>query len=203
MKIVIFGAGRTGKNLATALTTNKYSVTIVDVKREVCDQVAAESNATIICGDATDPELLEELELEKADYVFAVTGNEETNFLVSVYAKHVNATSVISSASEPKYSHLMEKLGVEPLIPQLILARELANKVINPTITRMLNPGDSKIEMKEKKVDKGMEGKTVGEISEKNRYVVVSIYHDGKFLFPNQKFVLKEGMKIVTVKHNV
>ena len=178
-------------------------MTIVDVKREVCDQVAAESNATIICGDATDPELLEELELEKADYVFAVTGNEETNFLVSVYAKHVNATSVISSASEPKYSHLMEKLGVEPLIPQLILARELANKVINPTITRMLNPGDSKIEMKEKKVDKGMEGKTVGEISEKNRYVVVSIYHDGKFLFPNQKFVLKEGMKIVTVKHNV
>jgi len=203
MKIVIFGAGRTGRALANALTANKYSVTILEEKREVCDEVAGETNATVICGDATDPELLEELELDKADYVFAVTGNEETNFLVSVYAKHVNATIVISSASEARYSHLMEKLGVEPMIPELTLARELANKVINPTISAMLDPNESKIEMREKKVDKGMEGKTVAEVNEKNKYTIVSVHAEGKFIFPNNKFALKEGMKIVTVKHNV
>jgi trk system potassium uptake protein TrkA len=203
MKIIIFGAGRVGRSLAAALLAKKHKVVVVEHARGVCDEVAAESNADVICGDATDPDLLEELEVDKADYIFAVTGNEETNFLVSVYAKHANAKKVISRASEAKYSNLMERLGVEPIIPEMTLVRELANYVLSPLITTMLDPNESQIEMHERDVGGSMDKKTVEEASEKNDFTIISVFHDDKFLFPSPEFKLKEGMKIVVVKHNV
>jgi trk system potassium uptake protein TrkA len=203
MKIIIFGAGRVGRTLAAALLAKKHKVTVVDHKRDVCDEVAAESDANVICGDATDPDLLEELEVDKVDYIFAVTGNEETNFLVSVYAKHNNARKVISRASEAKYSNLMERLGVEPIIPEMTLVRELTNFVLSPLITAMLDPNESQIEMHERDVSGGMDKKTVEEVSDKNDFTIISVFDDGKFLFPSADFELKEGMKIVVVKHKV
>lgn len=184
------------------LEGKKHKIVIVDESREVCDNVAGETNCEVICHDVSDPELLGELKLDKADFVFAVTGSEETNFLVSVYAKHMNARRVISRASEARYSHLMQKLGVIPLIPEVTLARELANAVLNPLISLMLDPSYSNVEMFEKEVAGPIKDKTVKEVNEKNRFAVVSVIVDGKFLPPNPDYMLKEGMTIVVVKHN-
>ena len=202
MKVIVFGGGKVGRALLMSLG-KKHKITIVDREREICDMIAGESNANVICGDATDPDLLEELKIGEADYIFAVTGSEETNFLVSVYAKHVNAKKVISRASDMKYSSLMERLGVQPLVPETTLARELANMVQNPLISTMLDPSDSNIEMLEKEVNGGMKDKTVEQVQEKNDFTIISVYDQGKFLFPSSDFKLKEGMKIVVVKHNV
>ncbi|MCI0503397.1 TrkA family potassium uptake protein [Candidatus Micrarchaeota archaeon] len=203
MNIVIFGAGRVGRALNRILEGKRFKVTIVDENRAVCDEVAGETNAAVICGDVSDPKLLEELKLDKTDFVFAVTGSEETNFLVSVYARHMNARRVISRASEARYSRLMEKLGVIPLIPETTLARELANAVLNPMISMMLDPSYSNVEMFEKEVAGPLVDKTVKEANEKNDFAVISIIMEGKFVEPKPDFVLKEGMTLVVVKHNV
>jgi trk system potassium uptake protein TrkA len=202
MKVVVFGGGKVGRALLRSLG-KKHKTTIVDENRETCDLIAAESSANVICGDATDPDLLEELKIGESDYVFAVTGSEETNFLVAVYAKHMNSKKVISRVSEMKYSNLMERLGVEALVPEMTLARELANMVQNPLISLMLDPSDSNIEMIEKDVHGSMAEKTVQKVEDKNKFTIISVYQEGKFLFPSNDFVLKEGMKIVVVKHNV
>lgn len=203
MKVLVFGAGRVGTALVRILEENHHKVTIVDEDREVCDELAGESNSNIICGDAADPQLLDELKLDKVDYIFAVTGNEETNFLVAVYAKHVNAKKVISRASEIKYSSLMERLGVTPLVPEQTLARELGNMVLSPLISLMLDPSYSHIELLEKEVSTGLHSKTVEQVSEKNNFTIIAVYDNEEFLFPSLDFVLKKGMKIVFVKHNV
>ena len=90
MMMIIFGSGRVGRALLRTLEGKKHRITVVDQDRETCDETAAETNANVVCGDATDPELLEEIKIGEADYVFAVTGSQETNFLVSAYAKNVN-----------------------------------------------------------------------------------------------------------------
>ncbi len=199
---MIFGAGRVGRALLKILEGKKHKIVIIDENRAVCDVVAGETNSEVICHDVSDPEMLGELKLDKADFVFAVTGSEETNFLVSVYAKHMSAKRVISRASEARYSNLMEKLGVIPLIPETTLARELANAVLNPLISLMLDPSYSNVQMFEKEVSGPLKDKTVKETNEKNNFAVVSVIKDGRFLPPDPDYVLKEGMTIVVVKHN-
>ncbi|MBU0591807.1 TrkA family potassium uptake protein [Candidatus Micrarchaeota archaeon] len=203
MKIVIFGAGKVGRALIKTLEGRKHDIVVVDNNREICDNVASKSNVNVVCGDVADPDLLEELKVGNADYVFAVTGSEETNFLVSVYAKNVNAKRVISRATEMKYSHLMERLGVHPLVPEQTLARELGNMVLSPLISQMLDPAESSIEMLEEEVEGWMKEKTVEQVSQKHNFTIISVYDNGKFLFPSLDFVLRKGMRLIIVKHNI
>ncbi len=201
MKILIFGAGRVGTNLAMLLD-KKHQIVLVDEDKEKCDRVASESDIHVICGDATNPELLDELKLGEADFIFAVTGNEEANFLVSLYAKNAKAKKVVCRASEPKYSKLMERLEVEPLLPEWTLARELASMVMHPVITLLLDPRFSQIEMIEKEVGGGLDNKTVQEASDKEKATIAAIYDGEKFQPAAPDFQLKKGMKVVVVKHN-
>ena len=115
----------------------------------------------------------------------------------------MSAKKVISRASEMKYSSLMERLGVEPLVPEVTLARELSNMIQNPLISTMLDPTDSNIEMVEKEVNGAMKNKTVVQAEDKGDFTIISVYQDGKFIFPSNDFKLAEGMRIVVVKHNV
>lgn len=200
MRIIVLGGGRVGKALLRILKGTKHKVVVVDLDRETCDEIAGEFDFEVVCCDATDPEKLEELRLGGADYLFAVTGHEETNFLVSVYAKQAGAKKVISRASEAKYSMMMERLGVEPLIPELTLARELANMVLSPLVYKMLDPRYSRVEIVEKEVDGGLKGKTVSEASKK--LSIVSIFRDDAFMQPKPETVLEEGMRLIVVRHN-
>ena len=201
MKILIFGAGRVGTNLATFLE-KKHDVTIVDLDKEVCDRLASESDLKVIHGDTTDPALLDELKLGEADFIFAVTGHEEANFLIALYAKQAKCKRVICRASEPKYSKLMQRLDVEPLLPEWTLARELASMVMHPVITLLLDPRFSQIELLEKNVPGNMEGKTVAEVAKKENAAIAAVY-DGEMFHPAEPDLeLKKNMKIVYVKHN-
>ena len=200
-KIVIFGAGRTGSALLRILEkSGNNKITIVEEKKEICDELAAESKELIVHGDAADPELLDELKLNEADYVFAVTGNEETNFLTSIYAKQEGTVKVISKVTEAKHSFLLERLKIETIIAEYTLAKELANRVTSPVIYKMLNPLESDVEMFEKTVDSKMDGKKVGKINKDNKYEIIALFDEGKFIVAKPENVLKEGMKIVIIR---
>lgn len=201
MRILIFGAGRVGTNLATFLE-KKHDVVILDQSKGVCDSLASETDMHVICGDTTDPKLLDELKLGDADFVFAVTGHEEANVLVSLYAKHAKAKRVVCRASEPKYSKLMERLGVEPLLPEYTLARELANMVMHPVISLLLDPRFSQIEMVEKDVSGGMGKKTVADVSKSGKFTIAAVFDGENFQPAEPSYVLEKGMKIVVVRHN-
>ena len=199
-KVVIFGAGRVGTALLKLLEERKHKITVVEENKELCDELAEESSAMVIRGDATDPNLLDELKLNEMDYVFAVTGNEETNFLASAYAKHAGATRVISRVTSAKHSKLLERLGVESVVSEFTLAAELANRVSSPIIHRLLNPLESKIELIEKEVDRWSKGKTVAELDKDKNLTVAALFKENHFIIPNPDVVLEEGMKIVLIR---
>ncbi len=199
-KIVIFGAGRTGSALLRILVKGKNDITVIEEKKEICDELAAESNAVVVHGDATDPKVLDELKLKDADYVFAVTGNEETNFLASIYAKQEGAKKVVSKVSEAKHSFLLERLAIETVIAEYTLAKELANRVVSPTIHKMLNPLESNVEIYEKVVDKGMDGKKISKINKEKKFNIIATFVDGMFWVAEPEQILKEGTRVVIIR---
>ncbi|MFA5412672.1 MAG: TrkA family potassium uptake protein [Candidatus Micrarchaeia archaeon] len=200
MKAVIFGAGRVGRALLNILERQRHAITVVEENKDICEEIAAESNATVINGDATTPELLDDIKVGTMDHVFAVTGNEETNFLAAVYSKQAGARNVISRVSEAKHSLLLQRLGVETVISEFTLARDLANRVSSPTIFKLLNPIESNVELAEKGVDGGMAGKMVADVNRHQKYNIVAIFHEGKFRVPGADALLEEGMKLIIIR---
>lgn len=198
MRIIIFGAGRVGMNLLKLLEPAHLDVVIVDSNRERCEHIASEYNAVVVCGDCTDPEILEDLKLQATDYVFAITGEEGTNFLTSMYAKNAGAKHVIARCSSMKHSFLMEKLGIGVMVPEITLAQELSNRVLNPTIFKMLSPEEGNVDLFEVPIPDSVKGKRVGDIFKEEDVLLLALYDGKEFILPHDNDQI-EGKKAVIV----
>ena len=77
MYIIIMGGGRVGLNLANLLIEDGHDITLIESDESSCSEVAAELDALVICGNGTSSELLEETNIEDADFFIATTGNDE------------------------------------------------------------------------------------------------------------------------------
>ena len=185
MRIVIFGVGRVGMNLIRLLKPAHAEIVLVDTDRDKCENLASEHNAVIVCGDCTDPDILEDLRLNQADYVFSITGEEETNFLTSLYAKQAGARHVIARCDSMKHSFVMEKLGVEALVPETTLAQELANRVLNPTIFKMLSPEEANLDLYEVSIPDNVRGRKVGDVFKQKDVTLLALYDGEKFTLPH------------------
>lgn len=63
-------------------------VTIIEKNRERCEVLSEHlQDATIICGDGSDQELLKEENLENMESFVACTDMDEENIILSLYAK--------------------------------------------------------------------------------------------------------------------
>lgn len=81
MKIVIIGAGKTGLSVAKFLSRNENSITIIDQDKKLLSRVTEKLDVRTICGAATDPDILEQAQVQECDVLIAVTGSDEMNIL--------------------------------------------------------------------------------------------------------------------------
>ena len=80
-RVIIIGAGRSGRFLAPMLDKEGIKVKIFDKDRERCRQVAELlDNGLAICGDGTDIDLLEQEGIADADVVICLTDDDRLAF---------------------------------------------------------------------------------------------------------------------------
>lgn len=125
--IVIVGAGETGMNLAVALDQKRLNVKIIDEDGERCKQLATSlKRVVIIRGDGTDRDLLREENVGEADLVVAVTGDEESNILISLLAKGMGTRRTITRVSKLSYIPVVSDIGLDTVInPRMAAVRAI------------------------------------------------------------------------------
>ena len=117
MKAIIIGGGKIGYHLLKTLSGSRYEVTLVERKRDVCEKIAGEVEADIICGDGTDLEILKEAGIEEANVIAAVTGTDEENLVICQIAKiNFDIARTITRVNNPKNIEMFKKLGVDKIV---------------------------------------------------------------------------------------
>ena len=88
MKMIIIGGGQVGSYLASLMLANGNEVTIVDSRVSKTELVTEENpGARVVLGNGSDPVVLEDAGIREVDVIAAVTGEDETNLVVSTLAK--------------------------------------------------------------------------------------------------------------------
>ena len=67
-------------------------------------------------GDALDKDVLEEANIAKADFTFAVTGSDEINTLSAILAKKYGCHSSAALLGENRYSPFISSLGIDAVV---------------------------------------------------------------------------------------
>lgn len=133
MRIVIIGAGNAGSQLALRLCEEKHSVIMVDADAEALAQAEAGLDILTVCGQGSNPAVLEEAQLDKSDLLIAVTDNDEVNLLSCLLAHSAGVEGKIARVTNPKYingspHYDLQKMGIDLVINQ---KQECAREVYN------------------------------------------------------------------------
>ncbi len=113
-RMLLLGGGRTAEILAQRLAGRGVEVLIVERNLGRAVELAENLNdATILHGEITDADVLEEAEISRFDTVAALTGEDESNILACIYAKAAGASETIAVVHKLELLPLLRSAGVD------------------------------------------------------------------------------------------
>ncbi len=116
-KIIIAGGGNVGRNLTKVLSKERHKVTLIEKDPEIAKEIALDTDALVLKGDASDMVTLEEGGIEKCDAIVAATQDDKTNMMISEIAKSIGVPRIVARVNEPGNEELFVKLGIQSIIP--------------------------------------------------------------------------------------
>lgn len=208
--VTIAGGGATAEYLALMLSKAHMQVKLIEVDRERCETLAERiPKANIICGDSTDKQLLQEEGLPDTDAFICLTGLDEENIMLALYADKVSRAKVVTKISRIDFKEVIDTLPLGSVVyPKNITAetivryvRAMENASGNnvETLYRLL---DGQVEAMEFVVRPGstnITGVKLQELGLKKNLLVCAIKRGGRIIAPTGQDTIEEGDIVVIV----
>ena len=207
--VMILGGGRPSYYLAKRLISLGVDVKIIEQRLDRCEFLASElPEAVIIHGDGAQQELLLEEGIGNMDAFVSLTGMDEENIMLSIFASMQNVPKVVAKINRDELLTMAEKLGVESIVSPSHLstniivryARALENTK-GSNVETLYKLVDGKAEALEFKVAYG--SKVVGipfkEIKLKKNILIAGITRDRKTIIPSGNDMILGGDRVIVV----
>lgn len=198
MYVIIMGMGRVGLSLANLLIDDGYDITLIDDNEALCNEAAAELDALVICGNGTNSKLLEEANIEDADFFIATTGNDEANLLSCILVRKYDVPNIIARVSNPDHEEAFIAVGIDNVIsPEITAAGFLEKLVTRPNVADLISLGEGDAEILDMTIgnDKVV-GKRIKEVSPTKDFIIIATYPNGKLVIPQEDNILARGEKV-------
>ncbi len=212
--VFIVGGGKIAYYLAKELIARKVSVKIIEIDEERAEWLSEElPEANVLLGDGTDHEVLDEEGIDKCNAVVTLTGMDEENVIVSLYATRKKVSKVITKVDRPTIGQMVNHLGLDSVIsPRTVIASSIVRFVREvqaegKTSINQLYKIHEKVEALEFTVTQSFPHKGVAlkDLNIKKNYLVNGIVRDREFIIPKGDTTFMEGdeVLIVTTEKNV
>jgi trk system potassium uptake protein TrkA len=115
--VMIAGGGRAGYYLASKLIRSGIHVQIIEKDRERCEELAdLLPSADIICGDASNHSILESEGISNCDALVSMTGLDEINIIISLFANDIGVPQVITKIGHFENTEILDPLPIGSVI---------------------------------------------------------------------------------------
>ena len=134
LDIIIAGGGRVGFQTAEILVDLGHDVTIIERDDRVVSEIADEWMAKVIQGDATNPSIIEQAGIDRADAIAALTGETGLNLAVCLAASElhpgIRTVARIDRETGEAYTRFVDAV----LFPERAGARVAANEIVGSDV---------------------------------------------------------------------
>ncbi len=111
-KVLIVGASKIGYYLAGLMLNSGIKVEVIDKNPKRCSELLEKyPKAKVLCGDGTDAELLNR-ELKGVDGCVTVTGSDDVNLIISMFAKSFGVERISAEVDNGNYATMIKSSGI-------------------------------------------------------------------------------------------
>ena len=207
-RCLLCGGGRVCIYLATALEKSGIAVTIIEKDyarcQDLCEQLPG---CTVIHGNVGDTALLESEGLAGFDAVVTLTGEEELNMIVSLYAGSMGVPQVITKLGHVSNQGILDTLKLGSVVCPKDL---VANNIVRYVRAMQNQTGaaisvhaiaDGQVEAMEFHVSENTKGcnTPLKNLKLKPNVLITSITHDSVTEIPNGESTFNAGDSLVIV----
>jgi len=206
---MLIGGGRAAYYLARQLINMGIQVKIIEISRERCEELSILlPKAIIINGDGTNEDLLREEGIERAEAVVALTGIDEENILLTLFARRVSEAKTITKINRITFQDVINSLDLGSVIyPKYITAEAIIRYVramresMDSNIETLYHMFDHRAEAVEFRVEahSAVTGIPLKDLQLKDSLLVCAIYRNGKVRIPNGNDSIQVGDTIMVV----
>lgn len=209
-QVMIIGGGHMSFYLAKRLVESGMDVKIIEndlVQCEILSELVPA--ATVIHGDGTDRQLLLEEGVEHMDAVVSMTGIDEENILISLFAGQATKAKVITKVNRDSYEEIVGGLNLGSVFyPRRISANNVVRYVRGlqasdafasmETLTKIAS---GKVEAMEFHVTAAAEfcGVPLQQLSLKDNLLIGSISRQGAIITPRGNDTIEVGDSVIVV----
>ncbi len=115
--VMIIGGGKITYYLTKQLLADGMKVKIIEIKPERCQELSEMlPDASIINADGTSQEDLMEEGIKNSDALVTLTGLDEENIVISLFAEMLKIPKVITKINHYSYSNILQSVGLDSTI---------------------------------------------------------------------------------------
>lgn len=206
---MIIGGGKTSIYLAQLLLSSGISVKIIEKDRARCEELSILlPKAIIINGDGTNEELLKEEGIADIDSFIPLTGIDEENIVLTLYANKVSDAKVITKIDRINFKGVISGLNLGSVVypryitSEAIIAYVRAKKAsIGSDIETLNHMFDNRVEEIEFRIDTPSDVTDVPlmELDLKKDLLIAFINRHGSIIIPSGQDCIKVGDTVMIV----
>ena len=210
---IIIGGGKSAFYLADQLIKTGIDVKIIEKDIARCDELSELlPKATIINGDGINEALLEETGIRDVDSVVAMTGIDEENIMLALFARQISkGIKSVTKINKISFTDVINRLDLGSVIyPKQITAEAIISYArakqasIGSNVEVMYHLFDERAEAIEFKVmeNSNATGKQLKDMKLKSNTLVSFINRSGKIIIPKGNDTIEVGDSVMIVTKN-
>lgn len=207
-RVILCGGGKVSYYLAKILRKSGVSVEIIEKQEQRARELAELlPGVDIIHGDSSRRTLLESQGIEDCDALITLTGMDELNIIISMYAQTCGVPQVITKVGHTDSSSIQDSLHLgsivcpKDLCCDTIVGYVRALDAQTGAAISVHNIADGQAEAVEFRADENTKhcGESLKNIQLKNNMLIACITHKGKIEIPNGDSCFESGDTVIVV----
>lgn len=197
MYIVIIGAGQVGSFIARNLCI-EHDIIVIERNNETAEKLRESHDVIVLEGNGEDISVLKEAQIEKADILLAVSGDDRTNIMASFYSASIGIQKIIVRIRNPNflgYPKLLKGTDISVVHPWAIISEKITSLIGSPFAWKTETFAMGKIKMFKLKVedDTPIVGRTLANLGPPKSWIFVAVSKNGNITIPTGETKLESG----------
>ena len=202
---IVCGIGRVGSNVAMELLETRRTFVVIESDLAALERWLEQHPETFyLHADAADDDALQRAGVAHSAGVFAVTGDDSHNLMVSMSVKLLNPKSrVVARLHDIRNSAKARKAGADEIVsPDFTGGMRIASAMVRPHVVNFIDQmlhSDSGLRMEEVVIPPGFTPRALSSVAPRaQEYLVMAVRENDRWVFnPADDHLLHSGATLV------